>query len=1374
MIEIEVGAGNFAAGVGDVKIVIGDFLTIEGSVEFASDGTFSGEGLLLFVGSGPLELEDGTRNPDAVGILISNTRLTLRKVTGTGGVAGYALAATGDLEILGIPGLVLQATGVFIRLNTTGQTFTGANALIIPEGDSGQTLAQRTVTFTTSDVVLDFGATNITFAIGGLLQISGGVRFSKQPNGTIDISLANVQVRVDIDNTGDFANADVAIGGTANFSIGGPAGFKLQSFKVNGFSLFGSGSLTPPADAAAPVFQPTADLKSPFAGAVLERSVVNGQGYIDVQFNSLNRDANGNEIPLNVQSIIDNGAEFELRINGRLATELGIVVNGRPTAVPGLKNVFRYTFTGAIPEAGEISVRFLPGTFSDTLQTPATNAAEVEYFTLVNRLPTGQLPPAGPVGQLASPVNGSSISLTQINAQRYIDVTFVTRSGSAIDENTINGDEFTLSGAITADLILLPGTGGIPDVIGQPVKIGANTWRYFLRTRRPLAPATPPPPGTPAPTTAPFSAGEVTVTFRAGSFATLDGGLNVARTETFTVGQAQPGETATGGTIDLGPLSLQGPSVGIADVGFADGLLVLTIAIGVNRASLAFGSQTPAAGGQTQQQSSGVTADLLGILGMFDIGVDVFGLLSGNVRVEPGKWSLSVQSLEVVVPDVLVITAEGITVKYDPKSTDPGQELIRIDEATITFLAFDVQGSIRTFDPTPGVNGTAGDEIPGLSIRKNGFTLGVGEICYSCPPPAGIQATSTPPPVTGTSSGAATSNPDGKIRFGSILVLDDIRFIIQNFSYTVDQPVDFNGSIAIASGGAALNIGQSFSAVITDRPNAANDKRSDGSDDTEAIRLQLDFEGGRVKGFVFEVDTLKIRISNFIEISAVGFELNTAAGADEALVQFIQVGAKVTIGGLELGGEARNFRITGDGRFDALPGFGVFLSVGSASGGSFKWPEWLPIRINAIGLEWPNFDEAPERFLITLSVAIEGLPSVGTLEFSGAIEGLKVDPFLLAEGKFPIVDIASIAVSIRGSLFGGQITATLLGGIMKFDANGNVIDIFDTTTPVADRVLFFGIEGGFTIAGLGLTIRLGLSELGPLGVQITAAVPILIVPQIGLTLTNFVAGVEFFKTLPDIDDPFDLRRPEFSASTATSAGDWLTALKAQVAAQYRAIKANPSLNGFTAAFTAPMLITGGADIYSQFLSQFTFRGRVQIKISTDGKFLIVGQLLFLDGLLSMSAKLYANLSRIAEGDLTILFLADIPDDPKILTLYGKFQMGFRSASGEEVTFDLVDEVPNTTNILRPTVALSDPSGSVEATVVNASGREQGGRNYVDVEFIPPAGAALDYDSILDPDGELTLASGSAGSGTCSAHRATTSRSAKPCSRSRPAATPRRR
>ena len=46
------------------------------------------------------------------------------------------------------------------------------------------------------------------------------------------------------------------------------------------------------------------------------------------------------------------------------------------------------------------------------------------------------------------------------------------------------------------------------------------------------------------------------------------------------------------------------------------------------------------------------------------------------------------------------------------------------------------------------------------------------------------------------------------------------------------------------------------------------------------------------------------------------------------------------------------------------------------------------------------------------------------------------------------------------------------------------------------------------------------------------------------------------------------------------------------------------MNGFAAAFTAPMTITGSAKIYSIYTSQEVFNGQVIVKISTDGKILI--------------------------------------------------------------------------------------------------------------------------------------------------------------------------
>src|SRR5262249_26213841 len=109
---------------------------------------------------------------------------------------------------------------------------------------------------------------------------------------------------------------------------------------------------------------------------------------------------------------------------------------------------------------------------------------------------------------------------------------------------------------------------------------------------------------------------------------------------------------------------------------------------------------------------------------------------------------------------------------------------------------------------------------------------------------------------------------------------------------------------------------------------------------------------------------------------------------------------------------------------------------------------------------------------------------------------------------------------------------------------------------------------------------------------------------------------------------------------------------------------------FFSAFTSPMTFTGSADIFSIYTSEELFNAKVTVMISTDGKFLIAGKLNFAGNQISISGKLYADLSQVTSGKVTVLFLADIPDQVQLLTIYGKLQMGFANASGDPVTFDV--------------------------------------------------------------------------------------------------------
>jgi len=336
--------------------------------------------------------------------------------------------------------------------------------------------------------------------------------------------------------------------------------------------------------------------------------------------------------------------------------------------------------------------------------------------------------------------------------------------------------------------------------------------------------------------------------------------------------------------------------------------------------------------------------------------------------------------------------------------------LVRIESASIVFPKFSIKGEIRQYDPNPYVDG---DELPGLLIRTDGFALGVAELTFGYDDP-NAQMVDENGNVVEPSS----------IKFGSILEFDDIRIGVQNFVVIFEPAVYFRGSIYVASGGAKFFPGRPISAEISDR-DTPDDRLPDGSADTEAIRLQLDFEYGRVKSFVFEVDTLAVNLGTYVSLKAVGVRLDTGAAPYEELVSFIAIGAEVKIGSLLLGGEARNFAFLGDGSFITKPGFGVFIKIGSASGESFKWPSWLPIQINEIGIQWDDIQRNPADFTLTLSASVEGIQGIPGLTISGAIEGVKIKPSLLLAGKFPIIDITSIAVSIEGDMFGGTINAGL-------------------------------------------------------------------------------------------------------------------------------------------------------------------------------------------------------------------------------------------------------------------------------------------------------------------------------------------------------------
>ena len=510
-------------------------------------------------------------------------------------------------------------------------------------------------------------------------------------------------------------------------------------------------------------------------------------------------------------------------------------------------------------------------------------------------------------------------------------------------------------------------------------------------------------------------------------------------------------------------------------------MLVVTIGIGVDYAGLNFGSSNskkgPTQAEKDKQSGSGITSELRNVLGTFDMKVDVFGLLSGNFNIEPsGKFGLMVGSMEVDVPNAVNVTATGIRVNYDPdyvegsEENGPGaQKLVEVTNAVITFPSLNLQGVMKN-----------------LVVRTNGFSLGEANVCYGC-----LDGD------TGTALNSDGSAATGKpaIKIGSILEFDDIRIGVEDFDVTFGEDFVFKGKIYIASGGAKFLPGKAVSGSL-----------KDGSDsDTEAFRAGMEFgDDGKVKAFEFDVDTLELKLSSLVTLSATDFKLNTGAEDDQNLVSFGSAAAQVKVGSLLLSGQATSFAILGNGDFKPGKGFGLIIGVGSATGKAFKWPSFIPIRITEIGIQWDDIEEDPTDFSIILSAELTEIKGIKGLEFSGAIRGIKISPQLLLEGKNPIVDIESIGVGVEGKMFGGEVAGALIGGILKLDSSSNIIGALDTVTEVDQRVFFVGVEGKFSMKGIGgFGIRFALSELGPLSVLINADVPVLLEPTSGLTISDF-------------------------------------------------------------------------------------------------------------------------------------------------------------------------------------------------------------------------------------------------------------------------------
>ncbi len=184
---VKFATGNvIEVAVSNARITIADFISIEGSVSFtdgAVPGTqvFAGENLTIFLGRGPLKLDDGTTNPLATGVALTNGRIGLIKNTAAG---TYAVVAEGTVSLVGIPGITIAGT-VNVRVNTLG---TAVDQTLTIPGSTGSGIQ---VKFTDGLTVKRFEVTNAQISILGQ-SLTGNLLFDRSASGDVQVAASNL------------------------------------------------------------------------------------------------------------------------------------------------------------------------------------------------------------------------------------------------------------------------------------------------------------------------------------------------------------------------------------------------------------------------------------------------------------------------------------------------------------------------------------------------------------------------------------------------------------------------------------------------------------------------------------------------------------------------------------------------------------------------------------------------------------------------------------------------------------------------------------------------------------------------------------------------------------------------------------------------------------------------------------------------------------------------------------------------------------------------------------------------------------------------------------------------------------------------------
>jgi hypothetical protein len=540
-----------------------------------------------------------------------------------------------------------------------------------------------------------------------------------------------------------------------------------------------------------------------------------------------------------------------------------------------------------------------------------------------------------------------------------------------------------------------------------------------------------------------------------------------------------PPTLPTGTPRTLGPLSVYNLRPVLKDFSYSNDTLDVNVGLKADAAVLNFGSSNSNGG------TEAVFTTLAGSL-QLAVGVDPSALKVTSFG-PTGEFDLSAGSFVLNVPNVVNVSASNIDISYNPKASS-SQQIVSIGTATVT-VPFGSGGNGLSGQIAPYTNPSTGVTIPGLVVYGDHFQLGTGTIQYN-----------------------------GTLSFGAAASFTNPFISVSDLSATYSGNLDFNGSITIGAGKVTLGpssfqfAGSNVAATLTD--------------------------GSSGWGFSFTAASLGVTLGPVsLEATNVGFD--PSATGTNPLVSFSSLSASLALSSITVSGVAesptgQDIVIDGNGTVDMPSNFAIGINFGAGSSGELGWPTWLPVQISSIVLAWPDFNDDKSDFTLTFSATMNA--NYGAIDLSGSVQNVTIDIPKLLDGEFPITGIQSASITASGDAFGGQLSGSLILGVIGLDAEDHAVPY--GTTP--DHTVFYaGIEGSLMTPEGGIAVRFGLTQNGPLQAYVDIAAPIEIFPPADIAITNLYGGISFDAApLPTISNALDLESSVFAPGNQLTLAQW--------------------------------------------------------------------------------------------------------------------------------------------------------------------------------------------------------------------------------------------